>query len=152
MAAVIDLHTGSRVAGSRRPGAVPAHRPARPARPALRVVPGGGPRRDRCRPAALPARVYLLRRLVVALVLAALVVLSAPVVGTGLGAVASAVDPVPQDSGRTYTVGAGETLWSIAGRLAPDLDRRVAVDDLIVLNGGPDVRAGQVIRLPATFG
>ena len=149
MAAVIDLHSGSRVAGSRRPGGVPAHLPTRPA---LRVVPGGRPRPGRSRPAALPARVYLLRRLVVALVLAAVVVLAAPVLGAGLGAVVGAMDHVPQDSGRTYTVGAGETLWSIAGRFAPDLDRRVAVDDLIVLNGGPDVRAGQVIRLPATFG
>lgn len=51
----------------------------------------------------------------------------------------------------TYTVGAGETLWSIAGAFAaPGEDVREVVDELTQLNGmaGSGLTAGDQILVP----
>ncbi|NMR20637.1 LysM peptidoglycan-binding domain-containing protein [Cellulomonas fimi] len=78
------------------------------------------------------------------------VLLALAVVLFGGRAVASApAGPVAVD---TYTVGAGETLWSIAGGYtAPGEDVRDTVAELVRLNGMDDggLRAGAQILVPA---
>jgi Tfp pilus assembly protein FimV len=82
------------------------------------------------------------------------------VVRTDGGAAAAASHPVvlhdlagygagqtPLPDGATYVVRPGDTLWSIAAAVDPSRDVREVVDHLAALNGGPILRAGQVIRL-----
>ena len=59
--------------------------------------------------------------------------------------------PSPAATGRapaTVTVQTGDTLWSIAARVAPQTDPRAEVDTLLRLNhlGGPALVPGQVLR------
>jgi hypothetical protein len=113
MAAVIDLHTGQHL-----PDALEL--PQRPRRPELRVLPGGAAGGSAPRRVAVPShRVFVLRRIAVAVVAAVVVLVLAQALGALAGAVAGAVDPVPADSGRVHVVAAGETAWDIAGSLAP---------------------------------
>lgn len=54
-------------------------------------------------------------------------------------------------SGRTHTVAAGESLWSIAESVGGgSTDTRAVVGEIVALNhlGGTGVRAGQVLVLP----
>ena len=53
------------------------------------------------------------------------------------GPVANAVgvSAAPARASRTYVVRAGDTLWSIATRLAPSTDPRVVVDAIATANG-----------------
>lgn len=48
----------------------------------------------------------------------------------------------------TYTVRAGDTLWSIAAEVAPDVDVRITVDRLVRLNGPSPILVGQQLDLP----
>jgi Tfp pilus assembly protein FimV len=96
--------------------------------------------------------VFLVRRAAVAAFAVIAILVLSQVVGSVLSAAGAVLSPRPAASGQVHTVRSGESLWSIAGDLAPGLDRRVAVDDLAALNGGADVRAGQELRLPASFG
>ncbi|MCZ2826793.1 MULTISPECIES: LysM peptidoglycan-binding domain-containing protein [unclassified Modestobacter] len=50
----------------------------------------------------------------------------------------------------TIVVQSGDTLWSIAGEIAPEEDRRAVVDALLDVNGLSDVDLvpGQVLELP----
>ncbi len=59
--------------------------------------------------------------------------------------------PVPASAPAQVVVAPGETLWSIAERVAPDRDPRTVVAGIQRLNGLPtsDVRAGQTLRLRA---
>jgi hypothetical protein len=45
-------------------------------------------------------------------------------------------------------IDAGDTLWAIAGEIAPDVDRRLAVDVLAQRNGGSGVQVGQRLVIP----
>ncbi len=142
MAAVIDLHTGERVLDA-------------PRRPQLRLVQGG--RQDAASVAGsavrpLPSqRTYLVRR-VVALAVAVVVVLAVAQVLAGVGRIVAAeMDTPPAASGQVHVVQPGDTAWDIAARLAPDMDRRVAVDQLLALNGQGAITVGQELRLPASF-
>jgi hypothetical protein len=110
----------------------------RPARPRLTVIEGG-----RSGVARRRRRVFLLRRVFVATVAVALG-LGAVAAVSAIGAPASPV-VVPA----TYEVSAGETLWSIAGELGLDVDRRAVVEVLAEANGGPVVRPGQHLVIPA---
>jgi nucleoid-associated protein YgaU len=47
-----------------------------------------------------------------------------------------------------YVVQPGDTLWSIARRFQPDGDVRPLVDQLVDLNGGPDLAVGQWLPIP----
>lgn len=47
------------------------------------------------------------------------------------------------------TVGPGETLWGIAGEIAPDADRREVVQRLAERNGRSRLLAGQALIIPA---
>ena len=50
----------------------------------------------------------------------------------------------------TVTVGPGETIWSLAGQIAVDGDKRSLVDEIISINSlaTADVQVGQELRIP----
>lgn len=50
----------------------------------------------------------------------------------------------------TVIVGPGESLWSLAGQIAVDGDKRSLVDEIISVNSLPtaDVQVGQELRIP----
>ncbi len=78
---------------------------------------------------------------------------AALVAGVWLGPVAHALGgseaPVPVSS-RSYVVRAGDTLWSIAGRVAPGRDPRPIVDAIAAANRvAPGALVpGQTLRIP----
>jgi hypothetical protein len=47
-----------------------------------------------------------------------------------------------------HIVQPGDTLWSVAGEIAPEGDVRLVVDRLVELNGGPRLVVGQRLQLP----
>jgi nucleoid-associated protein YgaU len=137
---------------SRRPES--AHRPVRQshpggvARPSLRLIEGG-----RSPQALAQHQRYQRRRavaVVVALVLGLLVLRGAAVVVTGLAA-GTAGPGSTAVATTTHRASAGDTLWEIAGRYAPQVDRRVAMDDLLAINGGAAIQVGQEVLLPASW-
>ena len=54
------------------------------------------------------------------------------------------------DSYVTVVVGPGESLWSLAGRMAGDGDARSLIEEIMIVNSlaTPDVQAGQTLRIP----
>jgi nucleoid-associated protein YgaU len=95
-----------------------------------------------------PARLRLTRRgRVVLVVLPALLALS----GALLAAAPGAAEAAPQRTARTVVVGTGDTLWTIAERIAPDTDPRTTVAAIERANGlsGAHLDAGAVLVLPA---
>jgi LysM domain-containing protein len=106
-----------------------------------------------------PARVRLTRRGRLSLTLATLSIIALAVVGFGaapasppqVGVPSSPVHASPARSGETaLTVRPGDTLWSIARRVAPGVDPRVAVQRITERNGlrSSAVLAGQRLILP----
>ncbi|MFW2383268.1 MAG: LysM peptidoglycan-binding domain-containing protein [Acidimicrobiales bacterium] len=64
----------------------------------------------------------------------------------------SSVVVAPADAGeRVLLVKPGDTLWGIAGRLAPDADRREVVQILADRNGGSTIWAGQGLVIPSSL-
>lgn len=63
-----------------------------------------------------------------------------------VGAAASAVAPTAGDL--VIVAKPGDTLWSVALRVAPDSDPRPVVEVLVSANGGEEIRAGQQIIVP----
>jgi streptogramin lyase len=57
------------------------------------------------------------------------------------------VPPPPPTARQHYVVQPGDTLWEIARSVQPEGDIRPLVDRLIQLNGGAEVRAGDVLEL-----
>jgi len=86
-------------------------------------------------------------------VVAAIVLVAATAVSVGVGAVVgTALNPVTDAATTTVTVGAGETLWSLAGTAAsPGEDLREVVEEIRALNGlvSSDLAVGQELLVPA---
>ncbi len=115
------------------------------------VCPGADPR------TGLRSRAEVAAVVVAAVVVAALVIsVARPLQGSPTGASWAAVQqaartevpPVgPGDA--VLTVQPGDTLWAMAGEIAPHLDRRQVVQVLADRNGGSSIRAGQRLIVPA---
>jgi len=127
-------------------------------RPPLRLVveqhhEGG----RRVAPAArrAPAPLRLTRRgRVVSMVAVVLLALVVSVVMFVVGVLPSSASPAPvrpAGGAATVTVQPGDTLWSIASRVAPKADPRVTVQQIVDRNGlaGASIEAGQVLVLPS---
>ncbi len=94
------------------------------------------------------------RRVVAGLAAAPLAVaLSAIILTTGGGAVASSEQGVPAGTFETVTVMPGESLWSIAERVAPTADPRDVVYEISQLNalGSATLDVGQSLAIPAAY-
>ncbi|MGY1841030.1 MULTISPECIES: LysM peptidoglycan-binding domain-containing protein [unclassified Modestobacter] len=140
----------------RRPSVRPGGRPVASSGVAdVRLVRGGGcwPARTAAslppgqREEPLPLRLTRRGRRVVA----ALSVAIGLVVAAGTLAVVVDAEPALRLAGAsTVVVQPGDTLWSIAGNVAPDEDRRAVVDAILDHNGLDDVvlQPGQVLELP----
>lgn len=140
----------------------PARTPPARTRPATRCRPSAGQRRlvvvEGGRSEAAPVPVTLL-------VAVAAVVLVVGVVGLRLAqggptatgweqlhtASATNTAVVAGSGEQAIVVAAGDTLWSIAGELAPEQDRRPVVDALARRNGGTTLLAGQTLVVPAAL-
>jgi LysM repeat protein len=96
---------------------------------------------------------YQRRRLTAALVATLLVLAGALatgrlVTGSSSPTSADAASAAGVAAPATYVVRPGDTLWSIAAEVAPDLDVRIAVDRLVALNGPAPIVVGQELDLP----
>lgn len=78
---------------------------------------------------------------------AAVVALTAIGVGFGVGHAAAGSDGVPE-APAIYVVQPGDTLWAIAGKLAPGSNAARVVDALRSAAGGSSLTPGQRITLP----
>jgi predicted Zn-dependent protease len=74
------------------------------------------------------------------------IVLAAAHAGTALGGSTTST-PGRRPHVVNVVVRPGDTLWTIAQRVAPDSDPRKVVDDLAAERGTADVRAGDTIRV-----
>ncbi|HEY3142902.1 MAG TPA: LysM domain-containing protein [Acidimicrobiales bacterium] len=118
----------------------------------LELVPRGpAPRPQQWR--RLPTRATRIRRrrLAVLMLLAGLIVGSVALVnamahGAGAPPVIPETDPGPI-TGDIYVVQPGDSLWSIAQRLAPGEDPRPIVDELRKRNGGIDLDVGDRVSV-----
>ena len=137
-------------------------RPSPRQRPALRVVtaPAAARRPARVRPARVrpaqvqPAQVHPVsvrltaRGRAVATGLLVVLALAVLLLTTSVSGAGTSSTPVPV---RHVVVESGQTLWQIAGDVAPDADRRDTVAAILDLNAlpGSNVQAGQQIAVPA---
>lgn len=123
---------------------------ARPRRTAERtqVGPAAWSRgRARRQAAAAPLRLTRRGRLAATGFLAAIAVVASMFLG-GTGLAGTRAQSVPVSY---VTVAPGETLWSIAGEIAPDTDRRDTVARILELNAldSSAVQAGARLAVPA---
>jgi Tfp pilus assembly protein FimV len=125
----------------------------RGSRPAATVVHGTPHRHPSTRPVRRPERyapVRLTRRgkIVAQLVLILAAVLT--VIGVAAGTRAAAEGPEPAGPRPSIVVQPGDTLWNIASRHAPGVDRRATMDEIRRINhlDGSTVEVGQKLILP----
>jgi LysM repeat protein len=86
-------------------------------------------------------------------ILAAVPVVTAALVFTLNGGMATATDVAGNTKFEYVTVAAGESLWQIAGQIAPSADPRDVISDVVHLNqlAGPDLQAGQRLAIPTQY-
>ena len=123
-------------------GAGREHRPAAPVR--LRPVGARVVRSARARP-----RLTRRGRVLAGLVALLATLTTSLAITERMQVVHEPASPVPATAPAEVVVAPGETLWSIAERVAPDRDPRGVVDQIRRINGLPsgDVQAGQTLRL-----
>jgi LysM domain len=99
---------------------------------------------------SIRAAVYWRRRLIAA-ALGLGIVLTAAHAGVALGG-STTFTPgrSPHPHVERIVVQSGDTLWSIAQRVAPGSDPRPIVDSLAAAHGSANLRAGDVITWPAS--
>jgi nucleoid-associated protein YgaU len=105
----------------------------------------------------LPDRATRIRRRRLAVLIAAVVGVTAAALGSqalvGLTAISGSSQPQPLEvrsvpvAGQRYVVQPGDTLWSIATEIAPEEDPRIVVDALRRANGGPELEIGSQLTL-----
>lgn len=101
----------------------------------------------RRRPRALPDRATRIRRRRLAVLIVGVVVLAAVaslgrfVINNGTSGAVGETPPTPITDA-VYVVQPGDTLWSIAQRIAPDEDPRPVVEELRELNEGVELEVG----------
>ncbi|WP_375384962.1 LysM peptidoglycan-binding domain-containing protein [uncultured Microbacterium sp.] len=83
----------------------------------------------------------------------AVIALSLAILGGG-AALASRDAGLPADSFQTVTVVSGQSLWSIAEKVAPSADPRDVVDAIMRLNAldSATVSTGQKLAVPGEYG
>jgi hypothetical protein len=117
------------------------------------------PVRRQARPAAPQRPLTLTRRgrlvvslLVVAAVLMSLVAVAAVLLGPAAGTAAAAKEATTHMTASTLVVRPGDTLWSIATRVAPNADPRETITALREVNNlaQPVVYVGQRLIIPTT--
>src|SRR5262245_36668411 len=126
----------------------PEFRPRRP-RPQgtrLRLVPDPDLRPARPRVTRSTRASVFWRRRLIAAALGLGIVLAAAHAGTALG---GSTTSTPERRPHVVKVVAheGDTLWSIAERVAPGSDPRKVVDEIAAARGTADVRAGEQIQV-----
>jgi Tfp pilus assembly protein FimV len=99
-------------------------------------------------PMTSPIRLTRRGRLLIVGAVMALMVLSGLILGHGSSQAAGRDSQ--QATSRTLTVKPGDTLWSVAARIAPHSDPRLVVADIESRNHliGGQVRAGEQLRVP----
>ena len=112
----------------------------------LRVVPDPVLRPARPRVTRSPGASVFWRRRLIAAALGLGIVLAAAHAGTALGGSTTST-PERRPHVVEVVVHPGDTLWTIAQRVAPYSDPRQVVDDLAAERGTADVRAGDTIRV-----
>jgi len=112
----------------------------------LRVVPDPVRRPARPRVTRSPSASVFWRRRLIAAALGLGIVLAAAHAGTALGGSTTST-PERRPHVVNVVVRPGDSLWTIAQRVAPDSDPRKVVDDLAAARGTADVRAGDTIRV-----
>ncbi|MEI7886482.1 MAG: LysM domain-containing protein [Actinomycetes bacterium] len=156
MAAIIDIRTGAGLAQHLSAEEL-AHGPnsSRFSGPRLRVLHGGKSLVVRQR-----RRVFLMRRVVALLVVSCAVIASGLLVRAVMTSTANPLTPVAApaaniDPAVAYFVHSGDSLWTLAERVAPQEDPRDVVDQIVRLNLGQagftaqsPLRVGQSLRLP----
>jgi hypothetical protein len=125
-------------------------RPAVAARAARTAGSKWGAGATRVAPVAAPASALRLTRrgrLVITGLLAGVAILASMFLG-GVSLAGTDSAPVPT---RYVTVAPGQTLWAIAGEVAPNADRRDTVAQIQELNAlrSVNLQAGQTIAVPA---
>lgn len=115
---------------------------ADPFRPVLH--PAGIRRQPRPRPACRPSRAVLRRRRLLAALVGLGLLLTMARAGVALaGSSVPTPEHLPHE--RTVVVEPGDTLWSIAGELAPDRDRREVIDAIAEARGTTVLMPGEAI-------
>jgi len=112
----------------------------------LRLVPDPVLRPARPRVTRSPGAPVFWRRRLIAAALGLGIVLAAAHAGTALGGSTTST-PERRPHVVDILVRPGDTLWTIAQRVAPAADPRKLVDDLAAARGTADVRAGDTIRV-----